>query len=68
MNTEKMIDARRIYDEWYDRACRLALKLGEGTTISVKAPDTNGIYPDPVITTPNGLRFTFGTPPRRERQ
>lgn len=68
MNTEKMIEAKRVYDEWYKKAYMVALALGEGATISGKAPDANGVYPDPVITTPNGLRFTFGKPPRRERQ
>lgn len=67
MNVEKMIDAKNAYERWYTVACSLALKLGEeGTTISGKAPDVNGIYPDPIITLPSGLSFTVGRPPRKE--
>lgn len=68
VDTEKMIQAKEAYDRWYVIACRLALKLGdEGTTISGKGPDANGVYPDPVITLPSGLSFTVGRPPRKER-
>jgi hypothetical protein len=66
MNTEEMIERKAAYERWYVIACRLALKLDEGATVSVRAPNVNGVYPDPMITTPNGLSFTVGRPPRRE--
>lgn len=66
VDAEQMAARKADYDRWYAVACGIALKFGEGTAISVRAPDVNGVYPDPVITTPSGLSFTVGRPLRQE--
>lgn len=65
MNVEKMAEVQSAYDEWYKKACLLALNFGHGTTVSGKAPNSDGVYPDPVITIPNGFSFTVGHPKER---
>lgn len=59
MDTEKMIEAKKAYDEWYKKACRMALAIGQqGTTVSGKEPDADGNYSPPVVTMTNGFSFT----------
>jgi hypothetical protein len=64
MDTEKMIKAQKAYDDWYQKACLVALKIGEeGTAVSGRPPNIEGVYPDLVITLVNGFRFTVSKPP-----